>query len=95
MSNGLGPAGRAAATPYVVIDGTGSEVGVVVSYDQYVRLLRVVAAEVDRKALPAYWRRALEGCLMLDDGAISRTPERGATYPPRRPGRARRSGPGA
>jgi len=43
--------------------------------------------------------RVIEGVhvirTLLDDGAISRTPERGATYPPRRPGRARRSGPGA
>jgi hypothetical protein len=90
MASGWGPAGRAAPAPYVVIDGTGSEVGVVVSYDQYLRLLRVVASSVDRRALPPYWRRALESCLALEEGAVSRTAGRGATCPPRRPGRARR-----
>ncbi len=83
-------AGRAGAgAPYVVIDGGGAEVGVVVSYDQYVRLLALVAERVEARALPPYWRRALAGCLALE-GAVSRTPGSGTSRLGSRPDTARR-----
>jgi hypothetical protein len=82
--------GRAGAgAPYVVIDAGGSEVGVVVSYDQYVRLLALVVERVEPRLLPPYWRRALEGCLALE-GPVSQTPGSGTSRPGRRPGTAHR-----
>jgi hypothetical protein len=89
--DGVGAAGRTGAAPWVVIDGAGVEVGVLVSYDQYVRLLKLVAEGLDRGTLPPYWRRALDGCLALEGAPVSRTPAPGTTRPSPRPGRARRS----
>ena len=93
-----GPARRVAGAtnaPYVVIDAVGEEGGVLVDYGQYVRLLELVAAHVGRRALPPYWRRALDGCLVIEAAsAFSRSPGSGAMSPGRRPGRARRSAPG-
>ncbi len=78
MGNGDGRVrlGRTGA-PFVVINGEGQEVGVVVAYDQYVRLLALVAGRVGRTGLSAYWRRALDGCLPVED-AVNRTPGPGA-----------------
>jgi len=59
--------GGGARAPLVVIDEQGLEVGVMVDYAQYLVLLRMVATELNREALPRYWRGALDGCLALSD----------------------------
>jgi hypothetical protein len=82
---------RATPAPYVVIDAGGDEVGVVVEYGQYVRLLRLVAGQVGRRALSPYWRRALDGCFALDGDWELPAPETGTLAPGRRSGRPRRA----
>ena len=51
-------------SPHIVIDAEGHEVGVVVDYAQYLALMELLAAEPGRNALPHYWQRALDGCLL-------------------------------
>lgn len=59
--------GGGARAPLVVIDEQGLEVGVFVDYSQYLVLLRLLALELDRGALPGYWRGALDGCTAVAD----------------------------
>jgi hypothetical protein len=59
------PVARAARAPLVVIDERGIEAGVLVDFPEYVSLLGILAARLDRDALPDYWRSALDGCLDL------------------------------
>lgn len=54
--------------PFIVINGEGQEVGVVVAYDQYLWLLGLVSGRVGRVGLSAYWRRALDGCSVVEGG---------------------------
>jgi hypothetical protein len=57
--------------PHVIVDALGYEVGVVVDYAHYLGLLGVLATQIDRGALPPYWRAALDRCFSSDIAARS------------------------
>lgn len=63
----LFPKGGGGHAPRMVIDETGGEVAVLVDYSQYVVLLAMIASELERRELPAYWREAMADGVRLTD----------------------------
>ena len=53
----------AASGPNIVVDGSGLEVGALLTFEAYRDLMRLIRLRIAEGDLPAYWRRALEDCI--------------------------------